>query len=276
MDLEQLTKHQIILLTLLVSFMTSIATGIVTVSLMDQAPPGVTRTINQIVEHTVEEVVPATATSAPVTNTVKTVVVKDDDLAAQSIASVQKGIIRIVGRGDDKLIARGVIVDTKGTAITDGAALAASGFSSFEALLASGERVPLTIQKTQSTSSSITLVSVAVGTSTGFAAVAVADPSKLQLGQSVIRIGGTGTDIVGEGIIAALPIKSSNEIEASVSSTVPGSLIMTLFGEVVGLATTDSLTDGSTFYTLASLPPMPTQTAALPDAAAASNSASGS
>jgi hypothetical protein len=254
MDLEHLTKHQIVLLTLLVSFMTSIATGIVTVSLMDQAPPGVTKTINQIVEHTVQTVVPAAQGAAAVTTTVKTVVVKDDDLAAQSIGTVQKAIVHIVGKGDDQLIARGVIVDAKGTAITDKGVLDASAFTSFEAILADGTRVPVTIPKGQSASSSIELLNVAVGTSTGFTAAPIADPSKLQLGQSVIRIGGTGTDIVGDGIIAALPVKGSDEVEASVTSGTPGSLIMTLFGEVIGLATTNSLNDGSTFYTLASLP----------------------
>jgi len=270
MDIEHLTKHQIVLLTLLVSFMTSIATGIVTVSLMDQAPPSVTKTINQIVEHTVQTVVPATqGTQTAGATTVKTVVVKDDDLAAQSIGSVQKGIIRIVGKGDDQLIARGVIVDSKGAAITDKSSLADSGFASFEAILADGTRVPLTIPKGQSASSTIELLNVAVGTSTGFAAVPIASASKLQLGQSVIRIGGTGTDIVGEGIIAALPLKDSNEIEASVTTATPGSLIMTLFGEVIGLATTESLADGSNFYTLASLPaaaptPVPSATKTTP------------
>ena len=38
--MEHLNKQQLILLTLLISFVTSIATGIVTVSLMDQAPQG--------------------------------------------------------------------------------------------------------------------------------------------------------------------------------------------------------------------------------------------
>jgi len=208
MDLEHLTKHQIVLLTLLVSFMTSIVTGIVTVSLMDQAPPAVTKTINQIVEHTVQTVVPATqGASAASATTVKTVVVKDDDLAAQSIGTVQKAVVRIVGKGDDQLIARGVIVDSKGTAITDKDSINASAFDSFEAILSDGTRVPVTIPKGQSASSSLELITVQVGTSTGFAAAPIADPSKLQLGQSVIRIGGTGTDIVGEGIIAALPVK---------------------------------------------------------------------
>jgi hypothetical protein len=255
MDIEHLTKHQIVLLTLLVSFMTSIATGIITVSLMDQAPPGVTKTINQIVEHTVQTVVPTTQGAATANaTTVKTVVVKDDDLAAQSIQTVQKSIVRIVGKGDDQLIARGVIVDGKGAAITDKDSLDSSAFNSFEAILSDGERVSVTIPKGQSASSSIELINVQVGTSTGFAPAPIADASKLQLGQSVIRIGGTGTDIAGEGIIAALPVKNSNEIEASVTSATAGSLIMTLFGEVVGLSTTDSLGDGATFYTLASIP----------------------
>lgn len=253
MDLEHLTKHQIVLLTLLVSFMTSIATGIVTVSLMDQAPPAVTKTIDQIVEHTVQTVVPSTQ-GAAVTNTVKTVVVKDDDLAAQSIGAVQKSVIRIVGRGDDQLIARGVIIDAKGGAITDNGAIQASSFDSFDAILDDGERFPVTIPKGQSASSSLLLVDVQVGTSTGFAAAPIADPSTLQLGASVIRIGGTGTDIVDEGIVAALPAAGSNEIETSVSSSMPGSLIMTIFGDVIGLATTDSLNDGSDFYTLARIP----------------------
>ena len=89
----------------------------------------------------------------------------------------------------------------------------------------------------------------------------------------MIRIGGTGTDIVGDGIIAALPVKGSDEVEASVTSGTPGSLIMTLFGEVIGLATTNSLNDGSTFYTLASLP---TATPAAPATPSATKSAPGS
>ncbi|HVY72825.1 MAG TPA: hypothetical protein VG984_02140 [Candidatus Paceibacterota bacterium] len=253
MDLEHLTKHQVILLTLLVSLVTSIVTGIVTVSLMNQAPQGVTRTINQIVEHTVQTVVPATQGAAAATvTTEKTVVVKDDDLTAQSIAAVQKAIVRITAHGDDALVARGVIVDSAGTALTDSDALKSSGAKEFDAILSDGSRVPATVIA-PATSSPIGMVTVAYGTSTAVTAIKMADVSKVALGQSVIRIGGKGADTVGTGVVAALPGKGS-DIEASVTSATPGSILMTIFGELIGISTADSLTDGADFYTVPKAP----------------------
>ena len=228
--------------------MTSITTGIVTVSLMDKASPSVTRTINQIVERTVQTVLPA---SPGATNTVKTVVVKNDDLAAQSILKVQKSIIRIVSRGGGELVARGILTDAKGTAVTDRGALDYSGAEAFDALLPSGARVPLTIRNPRATSTLVTL-DVDLGTSTNLVSATLANAGTLQLGQSVIRMGGMGTDSVGEGVVASLPPSDPGElprIEASVSSSVPGAVILTIFGEIVGMTTTESLSHGTDSYT---------------------------
>ncbi len=247
MDIEQLNRKQIVLLTLLVSFVTSIATGIVTVSLMEQAPPQVAATVNHVIERTVQEVVP----SAPVTSTIKTVVVKNDDLVTQSIASVQKSIVRIVDKDTpDMLVARGVIVDAKGLVLTDRGSLDPS--LHYLAILQDGSHVPVSLQD-MATSSPIAIVSLELGTSTpALTAAVLADTTKLALGQTVIRIGGSGGDSVGEGVIATLPDGSSgsNVIETTVSSATPGSVLTTLFGEVIGIVTTDSLSKGGEFYSM--------------------------
>lgn len=239
MDLEHLTKHQIVLLTLLVSFVSSIATGIVTVSLMNQAPPEISRTINQIVERTVQTVAAPAAAVVSAPTTVKTVVVNSDDLAAQSIANAQKSVVRIVDTKDPKtLVARGVVVDKSGTTITDRTALVASGADSFAALLPDGTLVAATVVKGQATTTETLLLSLDVGTTTGWTAAPVADVSKVKLGQSVIRIGGTGADSIAIGIVSATP--HDGLIESSVSSATPGALLMTLFGEIVGIVTGNS------------------------------------
>jgi len=251
MDLEKLTKHQIVLLTLLVSFVTSIATGIVTVALMDQAPTSVVRTVNQIVERTVEKVVPDTSgVAAAVVTKEKTVIVKDDDLAAQSIAKMQKAIVRIAAKGGDLLLTRGVLISQDGVALVDRGSL--GGAEAYEAILPDGERVVAKL-RAGSASSSIAVMDIAVGTSS-VAAAAIADASKLQLGQSVIRIGGTGADTVGTGVIARMPSPETHSylIEASVTSATPGSVLMTLFGEIIGIVTTDSLAQSAAadFYSI--------------------------
>ena len=73
MDIKDLTKTQLIMLAVLLSFVTSIATGITTVTLMQQAPSSVTVPLTQIVRQTVEKVAPDT-----VKNNITTPALSDD------------------------------------------------------------------------------------------------------------------------------------------------------------------------------------------------------
>ncbi len=99
-SLNSLTNNQIVLLTLLVSFVTSIATGIVTVTLLEQAPQGVTQTINRVVEHTIETVVP---TGIKETLIQERVVIKDqEEFVVNAVARTQESFARILTTGADK------------------------------------------------------------------------------------------------------------------------------------------------------------------------------
>lgn len=57
-DINELNKQQVVLLCILVAFVTSIATGITVVSVMQQSDEPITQTINNVIEKTVEKVVP--------------------------------------------------------------------------------------------------------------------------------------------------------------------------------------------------------------------------
>ena len=65
MDIKDLDKKQLILLTLLITFVVSIATGIVTISLMNQAPKAIPQTINNVIQRTIEKVTTVTAPTSP-------------------------------------------------------------------------------------------------------------------------------------------------------------------------------------------------------------------
>ena len=82
MDIEELSKSQLILLTILVNFVTSVATGILTVSLLDHAPAFVTQTVNRVVEHTIE-----TVTAAAPTSTVQAPAPSNQDLVTAAIGA---------------------------------------------------------------------------------------------------------------------------------------------------------------------------------------------
>lgn len=121
--MEHLTKQQIVLLTLLVSFITSIATGIFTVTLMQQAPPAVTQTINKIVERTVEKIVPVETQKAQIVRQEVTTVIKEDDLVVSAVEKSRKSLVRIYGTVNEDptelFLGLGIVVTRDGVVVTD-------------------------------------------------------------------------------------------------------------------------------------------------------------
>ena len=86
--MESLTKTQIVLLVLLVSFVTSLATGIVTVTLVNQAPQPITHTINKVVEKLVAKEVPVKEKPVIFSNEENLVkIIKEASLAVVSVTA---------------------------------------------------------------------------------------------------------------------------------------------------------------------------------------------
>jgi hypothetical protein len=83
MDIEELSKSQLLLLTVMVNFVVSIATAVLTVSMVDNAPLTVTQTVNRIVDHTIETI----STPIQVVNPIKSTPSKPAPTTEQLLTS---------------------------------------------------------------------------------------------------------------------------------------------------------------------------------------------
>ncbi|HZT36230.1 MAG TPA: serine protease, partial [Nitrososphaera sp.] len=199
--MEQLTKQQIVLLCLLVCFVSSIATGTVIISLVDQAQPAVSQTVNRVIERVVEK-------TAPSSSTKETVIVTDDQAAIDAIAKASKAIVRISAA--DGFYGLGVLVSSTGRIVT-GAPVPSD--KSLSVALDGGNVVNASfVSKDGATGLSLLQADQSNDPSNArvYAAAKLADSDSLKLGQSVIAIGGASTPIVGTGIISSL-VKSPAE-----------------------------------------------------------------
>jgi S1-C subfamily serine protease len=245
--MEDLTKQQLILLALLVSFVTSIATGIATVSLLDQAPPQVTRVINRVVERTVETVVPSSQTAAVSTNTVskeETVVVRDDELITESIATASQSIVRVADR-NGTVQAFGFVLSK------DGMLLASTEnipeYSVYSVILPGGVAARARVVNRYPDQNIATLSLESIPEGVTLAPLAIASEQNIQLGNSVIVISGTEKNQVSLGIISridqALPTDGNETPEVTGVYTnitdpiLSGTPLLNLFGEVIGVRT---------------------------------------
>lgn len=109
--MEELNKTQVILLTLFITFVTSVATGIVTVTLLDQSPPGITQTINRVVERTIEKVTPG-KTEVKETK----ILLTQDDILSEIVPLVKPSLVRIVLSSPTAATEEGVEIAQEGGA----------------------------------------------------------------------------------------------------------------------------------------------------------------
>lgn len=223
--MENLNKTQIVLLTLLVSFVTSIATGIVTVTLLDQAPPGVTQTINRVVEKTIQTIMPG---ENQVTTVVKEVVIREDDFIASAVEKSSKSLADIKAITDSGLevrLALGFAVSKDGYFVTDKQRIEGNrnnlivkyGDHLFNASIVSLDDtnfavlkvttpyvVNVVVEKEKTDGLATTTNSNKKDEQVIFLPATFIGMSSAKLGQSVLTFGGEGGNTVSVGIISSI------------------------------------------------------------------------
>lgn len=246
MDIEQLNKFQIVLLTLLVSFVTSIATGIVTVSLLDHAPPSVTQTINRVVERTIETVVPQeTQTASVITTKETTVVVKEEDLITSSIQNNIGSFVSIYqGTTTNPVLGTGFVVSADGAVVLDSKVVPEDGVY----LVKAGSSVYEAEVDSKSASYGLALLVPVEGALVPtLSAATLGSVKNAKLGQTVLALRSGERANVGLGIISSLETvpyekESLTFIVAGLSGKIPsnGTPLLNIFGEVIGISTSVS------------------------------------
>ena len=241
-QMEDLNKHQLILLTLLVSFVTSIATGIITFSLLQQAPVEVTQTINRVVERTIEKVATEEGNKSGGTKEVVTTVVSEEDRVLEAIDKNGKSIVRVRGLGADGneiVTGLGLVVSEDGLIVLDKRSY--PGGSGYTILFADGKSYSISKSYFDPNSQ---FVFVKIGKPTAekytFYPAKFGSSSGLKLGQSIIAISGKSSNSVSIGRVAEVQKTTTGDISKFISDIAPsrhlsGSPLLNLSGEVVGL-----------------------------------------
>lgn len=244
--MEHLTKSQTVLLTLLVSFVTSIATGIVTVSLMDQAPPIVASTVNRVIEKTIETVVaapagqPAAAATTVVTKET-TVIVTESEQIAKAVERVNPSIVRIYTSAEEPVfLGLGIVIDASGTIVADNASL--DERPEAQIVLPDGTRIRAFVNKRDS---GLGVAYLKAATSTEgqkeitWHPVSIAT-AKPVLGASVVALSGKTISRIASGLVTALSQADGNAVidtNVAEASILHGSPLIDTGGNLIGVST---------------------------------------
>jgi len=241
MDIKDLNKSQLILLAVLLSFVTSIATGITTVTLMQQAPASFTAPVNRIIKQTIEKIEQVEGKT-----TVQTVIVKEEDLVVDAIAknnsavfAVSKEVLDAEGKLIEVSAGRGFAVSTDGVVVVDGNLVPdkrvyylKNDSGKFKADFVSIDKAGFSFLKIGAPLDEKSKVLFTVPT--------FGDLDKMKIGQKIL--------VLGSGISSS--IFEGTDININVTKSNAGGLVLNLDGEVLGIALYGDTTNFASIKTI--------------------------
>lgn len=228
MEIKDLNKPQLIMLALLLSFVTSIATGITTVTLLQQAPASIVTPINNVVRETVEKIVPV-----PGKDSVQTVIIKEEDLIVDAISKNQDFVFRIVkdttdgeGKISEVSVGRGFVVSSEGIIVLDAKTIeegvvyfAINKIGKFETKIISIDKTGFALLK----------IGKAVGKENNivFSTPVFGDINKMKIGQKILVFGDSLSSFMYDG---------NKDLKLDVSKSKIGAMVLNIDGEILGVA----------------------------------------
>lgn len=228
MDIKDLNKPQLILLAVLLSFVTSIATGITTVTLMQQAPASFTEPVNRVIKQTVEKIQQVEGKTVT-----QTVIVKEEDLVVDAIAKNKSAVFSITRNGEDSnnqnvelSAGNGFVINNEGVLVSDTAWVANE--AEYFVTNSSGKFRAQFLFSNEGGFSFLKIGEPAVGTSKAVYTVPVfGDFSKTKIGQKIIILGSNLSSFIFDG---------STNIKSNIGIQNAGGLVFNLDAEVLGIA----------------------------------------
>ena len=228
MDMKELNKSQLILLAVLLSFVTSIATGITTVTLMQQAPASFTVPVNRIIKQTIEKIEQVEGKT-----TIQTVIVKEEDLVVDAIAknksavfNVSKETLDLEGKTVEVSAGRGFAVSTDGIIVVDGTLIPDKGVyylkndsGKFKADFVSTDKAGFSFLKIGAPLDEKNKIA--------FTVPLFGDLEKMKMGQKILVLGSSISSFIFEG---------NKNIYINVTKSNAGGLVLNLDGEALGIA----------------------------------------
>lgn len=234
MDIKDLNKSQLILLAVLLSFITSIATGITTVTLMQQAPVSFTAPINRIIKQTVEKIEQVEGKTIT-----QTVVVKEEDLVVDAIAKNQSAIFSVTKEITDETDKVGEASVGRGFAISKDGIVVVDGVSVFDKAVyyvknESGKFKADFVSASSKDGFSFLKIGAPLDEKNKlvFAVPVFGDITKMKIGQKILILGSGISSFIFEG---------NKDLKINVTKSNAGALVLNLDGEALGIAVSSDL-----------------------------------